>query len=401
MSRCFKQLYLAGFFLLFLFLGNAQTRTALEKQKSKIRKEIDYKNQLLKETKKTKKKSLNQLVLIRKKIKNRENLISTLRSEQQLIDGEISGINSEIERKEEALVALKDEYAKMIYHAYKTRSSYDKIMFVFASEDFNQAYKRLKYLQQYSQFRQAQAEQIALTKLQLDSQITKLEDKKVAKELIIQTKQKERNTLAEDIGEKQKIFNELNSKEKELKSEIKKNEKEARKLQKAIQRIIDEEIKKQNKGGKGKYVLTPEAKALSSNFENNKGKLPWPTAKGVVTAYYGEHWHPVLKGIKIKNNGVDISTDPQGKARAVFDGEVSGVIVLPGSGKAIMVRHGAYISVYANLLDVFVQKGDKISTKQEIGLAKTDAQKGQTHIHFELWKGQTTMNPAQWLYQFK
>lgn len=382
--------------------GFAQkSRTALEKQKSKIRKEINYKNQLLKETKKTKKKSLNQLILVRKKIKNRENLISTLRSETQLIDGEIDETKNEISRKEDELTALKDEYAKMIYHAYKTRSSYDKIMFVFASEDFNQAYKRLKYLQQYSQFRQAQAAQITLTKLQLDTQITRLEEQKVAKELLITNTQQERNSLAEDIGEKQKLFNDLNSKEKELKDEIKKNEKEARKLQKAIQRIIDAEIKKQNKGGKGKYVLTPEAKALSSNFENNKGKLPWPTSKGVVTAYYGEHWHPVLKGIKIQNNGVDISTNQNGKARAVFEGEVSGVIVIQGSGKAVMVRHGAYISVYANLVDVFVQKGDKLTTKQEIGKAKTDPQKGQTHVHFELWKGQTTMNPAHWLYQFK
>lgn len=399
----FFRLFVLGFVLVFVAPSSyaQKSRTALEKQKSKIRKEIDYKNQLLKETKKTKKKSLNQLILVRKKIKNRENLISTLRSEMQLIDGEIDETNNEISRKEDELNALKDEYAKMIYHAYKTRSSYDKIMFVFASEDFNQAYKRLKYLQQYSEFRQAQAQQIALTKLQLDSQITQLEDKKVAKELLITNTKQERNTLAEDIGEKQKLFNDLNSKEKELKDEIKKNERESRKLQKAIQRIIDAEIKKQNKEGKGKYVLTPEAKALSSNFENNKGKLPWPTSKGVVTAYYGEHWHPVLKGIKIYNNGVDISTNGDGKARAVFEGEVSGVIVLPGSGKAVMVRHGAYISVYANLVDVFVQKGDKLTTKQEIGKAKTDQQKGQTHVHFELWKGQTTMNPAQWLYQFK
>lgn len=401
MSRFIKQLILILGCIVFAATSFGQSRKALEQQKSKIRKEIDYKNQLLKETKKTKKKSLNQLVLIRKKIRSRENLISTLRSEQELIEGEINGLKSEIERKEDELEALKDEYAKMIYHAYKTRSSYDKILFVFASEDFNQAYKRLKYLQQYSQFRQAQADQIVKTKAQLDSTIANLEDKKIEKEVLIQNTQNERNSLAEDIGEKQKVFNELNLKEKELKAEIKKNEKEARKLQKAIQRIIDEEIKKQNKGSKGKYVLTPEAKALSSNFANNKGKLPWPTAKGVVTAYYGEHWHPVLKGIKIKNNGVDISTDQGGKARAVFEGEVSGVIVLPGSGKAIMVRHGEYISVYANLVDVFVQKGDKITTKQEIGMAKTDNQKGQTHIHFELWKGQTTMNPAQWLYQFK
>ena len=187
--------------------GYAQkSRTALEKEKSKIRKEIDYKNQLLKETKKTKKKSLNQLVLVRKKIKNRENLISTLRSEMQLIDGEIDETNNEISRKEEELNALKDEYAKMIYHAYKTRSSYDKIMFVFASEDFNQAYKRLKYLQQYSQFRQAQAKQITLTKLQLDTQITRLEDRKIEKELLIKNTRQEKEYLIRRYRRKTEAF---------------------------------------------------------------------------------------------------------------------------------------------------------------------------------------------------
>ncbi len=184
-----------------------------------------------------------------------------------------------------------------------------------------------------------------------------------------------------------------------MKNEISKKEDESRKLQRAIRRIIEEEMRKQKEkeGGKG-YQLTPEAKALSSKFESNRGKLPWPLQKGVITEEYGEHWHPILKQVKVNNNGINISTETGEQARAVFDGEVTGVIVLPGSGKAIMVRHGEYLSVYSNLKEVFVQKGDKVETKEPIGSLLTDPSKGKTEIHFEVWKGQETMNPTTWLY---
>jgi septal ring factor EnvC (AmiA/AmiB activator) len=207
--------------------------------------------------------------------------------------------------------------------------------------------------------------------------------------------------LDSDRAEKQKVVNELSSKEKELRKELKKKRKESDRLQKAIQKIIAEELRKQAKYNKGKFVLTPEAKALSNNFENNKGKLPWPTSKGIVTEYYGKHEHPELRGIYIVNNGIDISTEKGATARAVFNGVVSGVIVLPGMGKAVMVRHGEYISVYSNLSDVYVQKGDAVDLKQAIGKALTNESKGITEVHFELWKGQTTLNPSGWLYRFK
>ncbi|MGB0402865.1 MAG: murein hydrolase activator EnvC family protein [Salibacteraceae bacterium] len=394
-------------FVLALFLlvtGSSfgqKSRKALEQKKSSLKKEIDYKNKLLKETKKSKKLSLNQLTLYRKKIANREALIGTLKQEVNFIDQQIENTHLDIRDKENELALLKEEYAKMIYHAFKTKSSYDKLMFVFASENFNQAYKRLKYLQQYSDFRKRQAEMIAETQNELNAKIEELEQKKVEKENVIQSKKEENQNLDKDRAEKQKVFNELNSKEKELKNEIKKKQKESQKLQKAIQRIITEEIKKQAKNNKGKFVLTPEAQALSANFESNKGKLPWPTAKGIVTEYYGKHQHPELRGIYINNNGIDISTEKDATARSVFSGVVSGVIVLPGMGKAIMIRHGEYISVYSNLSDVFVQKGEAVDLKQSIGKARTDASKGVTEVHFELWKGQTTLNPSGWLYKFK
>lgn len=381
--------------------GIAQKRSDLEKKKSELSKDIEYKNKLLSETAKSKKRSLNELVLLKKKIANRQNLISTLKSEITLIDGQIAGKQNEIIEKEAELNALKEEYAKMIYYAYKTRSRYDQLMFILASESVNQAYKRMKYLQQYATYRKIQADLIAEAQLELNAALSELEEKKIEKEVLLKAKEKEALNLSSDQGDKQKVLNELSSKEKELKNEIKKKKEEAGRLQKAIQRIIAEEMKKQAKDNKGKFVLTPEAMALSSNFENNKGKLPWPTEKGVVTEYYGEHAHPVLKGIKVNNNGVDISTESGAVARAVFTGVVSGVIVIQGMGKAIMVRHGEYITVYSNLKEVFVQKGDAVDTKQQIGLALTDADKGKTEVHFEIWKGQTTMNPSAWLFQFK
>ncbi|MBD79160.1 MAG: peptidase M23 [Crocinitomicaceae bacterium] len=401
MNRFFKvSLFVAVFLSLLSYTSIAQkSRKTLERERSEITKQIDYKNKLLKETRKSKSASLNQLSLLRKKIANRERLIKTLRNETKLIEEQITDKNREIQLREEELQALKEEYAKMIYHAYKTRSSYDKLMFVFASESFNQAYKRLKYLQQYSVFRKNQAAAILEAKKQLNENIVELENAKIEKEQKIKSIENEMLNLDGDRTEKQRVFNKLNSKEKELKKEIKKKQKKSKQLQRAIQKIIKEEIAKN--AAKGKYGLTPEAKALSSNFENNKGKLPWPTAKGVITEYYGKHEHPELRGIYIVNNGVDISTEKGSSARAVFKGVVSGVIVLPGMGKAIMIRHGEYISVYSNLSDVFVQKGDQVELKQDLGVAITDNSKGVTEVHFELWKGQTTLNPSGWLYKFK
>ncbi len=395
-------------FLILIFLlafinpndGHAQDkRRRLEKEKSQLRKDIKYKSKLLKETAKSKSSSLNELYLLRKKIANREAMIRNIHNEIGLLEEESEIVLDSIGFLEDKLLLLKEEYAQMIYYAYLNRSAYDRLMFVFAAEDFNQAYRRLRYLQQYSAFRIQQGAAIRSTSDSLNLKKSRLEVKKKEQEDLIVNLNSERKLLDGERGNQQKVFNALTSKEKDLKQEIRKKEDESRKLARAIRRIIEEEMRKQKeKEGGSAYQLTPEAKALSTKFESNRGKLPWPLQKGVITEEYGEHWHPILKQVKVKNNGINISTEAGEQARTIFDGEVTGVIVLPGSGKAIMVRHGQYLSVYSNLKEVFVQKGDKVETKEPIGSLLSDPTKGKTEIHFEVWKGQETMNPTSWLY---
>lgn len=382
-------------------LAFSQDRKTLEKQKNQLKQDIAYKAKLLEETNKSKSQSLNQLVLLRKKIELREQLIATIKSEIEAINFKIAETEAIIQALERDLVVLKEEYAKMIFYAYKNRSAYDKLMFVFASKDFNQAFKRLKYLQQYAQFRQKQADIITITQSELSRKKKEMEGRRIEKELLLRNEEQEKNHLAIERKEKNSLFANLSTQEKALKEEIKKKEREALALQKAIERVIAEEIRKQKEAEKKKGVLelTPEAKLLSSNFESNKGKLPWPVNKGVITEGFGEHAHPILRGIKTNNNGLNISTDKGALARAVFEGEVIAVLVFPGAGKAIMIRHGEYISVYSNLEEVFVKSGDKIKTKQELGKVITDSSKGKTEVHFEIWKGQTPQNPSTWMYK--
>lgn len=389
--------------LCFSAFSQQSKRQELESKKSNLKKEIAYKNKLLEETAKDKKKSLNQLVILNQKINEREELISTIRTETSLLDEEMEDNTKQIEQLEKDIENLKDEYAELIRFAYKNRSNYEKVMYVFAADDFNQAYKRLKYLQEYTEYRKRQAENIKRMEENLRLENDKLLAKKEEKLKLIESLGGEREKLASEKEQQNQVYSELQSKEKELKKEIKQREKEQLALQRAIERAIEEEMRKARaeagSSSKGdKWELTPEAKALAANFTTNKSKLPWPVEKGVITQGYGVHAHPVLTQLKVRNNGVTISTEPNSQARAVFEGEVSSVIVIPGAGKAVIVRHGDYLTVYGNLDDVFVSKGDHVSTKQALGRIRTDGDK--TEIQFEIRKGQSaeTLDPSYWLY---
>jgi septal ring factor EnvC (AmiA/AmiB activator) len=275
-------------------------------------------------------------------------------------------------------------------------------MYVFASDDFNQAYKRLRYLQQYSEFRKKQTEDIKRLESVLIEKNSELLAERSEQEELLRSENKEQSTLAGEKSEQQEIYASLQSREEELKQEIKEKEKERQQMQLAIERIIAEEIRlaqKKNATKKGVWSLTPEAKALANGFTANKGKLPWPVEKGTITDKYGVHSHPVLKSIKINNHGVGISTNRGATARVVFDGEISRIIVIPGAGKAVIVRHGDYLTVYGNLKEVYVAAGDKVKVKQIIGEVVTID--GQTELQFEIHKGvnATTLDPALWLYK--
>lgn len=383
-------------------------RNELESKRANLKKDLEYKSKLLQETAKEKKNSLNHLVLLNKKIKEREELIQTIKTELNLLDEEIAENQRTIEGMQADLVKLKAEYAELIRFANRNRSNYEKIMFVFAAKDFNQAYKRFRYLQEYSSYRKRQAEAIIRLEDNTRQEQQKLIEKKEEKAGLLSKLVDEQGTLASEKEQQNTVYTSLQNKEKELKAEIKKKQEEQVALQKAIERIIAEEIRKAREAAKAKgdkpeskWTLTPEAQALSTNFTSNKGKLPWPVEKGEVTQKFGVHSHPVLSHLKIQNNGLTISTQEGGVARAVFEGEVSKVILIPGAGKAVIIRHGDFLTVYGNLADVYVNSGDKVSTKQKIGTIMTD--QGKTDLQFEIRKGQNadTLDPAFWLFGVK
>lgn len=400
----FSKIFKSSILLLtitFLVFNTAfsQNKKSLESKKKKIQEEIEKADRLLNETTKDKQISLGQLVIVNKKIEERERLISTINAQIRLINKQMLTHQSNIAALEKELKSLKDEYAKMIVQAYKNRSAYDKLMFIFSAKDFNQAYKRLKYYQQYSHYRKRQAVLIAQTQETLNKKVRELESTKQEKEGLVQLEKQERKNLDKEKNDQQVVIKELQGKEKQLKDQIKAKQKEAQSLQKAIEEAIRKEIEAAKK--KGNFVLTPEALELMGKFEKNMGKLPWPVEKGIITGKFGLHYHPVLKNIEINNNGVDITTPKESVARAVFEGTVSKVIIIPNSGKAILVRHGEYLTVYFKIKEAFVQPGDELKTKQEIGNIMTDESTGKTELHFEVWKGKTILNPTDWIYQGK
>ena len=382
-----------------------QSKSALEQKKKQLQKEIRLTNKLLKETRKNKDLSVDELLKLKSKINSRSDLIAAMNSEMKLINKEISDSKRGISESEQELVYLKAEYAKIIYYAFKHRSSYDKMMFVFASKDVNQAYKRLKYIQQYSAYRKTQAEDIVSTQKILKQKIEGLKQSNQEKTVLVSLEEQEKENLALEKAEQETIVQKLQGKEQELKNKLKKKEAAKRKLQKAIQRIIEAEIRKAREAAKKAgttskgFPMTPEALKLSNSFASNKGKLPWPVTQGVITAQFGKHPHPVLEGIVINNNGIDISTTKGSKSRAIFNGVVSSVAIIPGEGKVVMIRHGEYLSVYSYMTEVFVKKGDEIDVKQELGVLVNESGKSKTQVHLEIWKGMTKLNPKYWIFR--
>lgn len=383
-----------------------QTKKDLENKKKQLQEEIDNTNQLLQETKKNKKLSLNQLVMLNKKISAREELINTINGEISVLNKQINENNESIKGLQNDLDKLKKEYAQMIYYAYKNQDAYNRLMFVFAAKDFEQAYMRLKYLQQYSDYRHKQAEAIVNTQKNLNAKVQELEVRKTDKRVLLTNEETEKQNLTSEKSEKEEVFSQLQQQESKLKKDLEKKKQDAQKLQLAIQRIIEKELEKaqkeavtQNKPKPAKLVLTPESQQLSNSFASNKGKLPWPVAKGVISEHFGVHPHPLMKNVDVNNNGVDITTTNGSLSRAVFDGEVKGVVNMPGAGQFVLIRHGEFLTVYANLKDVYVKVGDQVKTKQNLGSILYDDDDSKTVMHFEVWKGQSKMDPEDWLYR--
>lgn len=427
------------FFLFFSTINSySQTKTPsqkdLQNKKNKLNDDIKQLNAQLNQTKATKKSKINAIVVINTKIKVREELIYTINLELSQINNNIKRTVEEINLLKANLEKLKAEYAKMIYFAQRNQDSYTKIMFLFAAGDFNQAYMRVKYFQQYTAFRKKQANEIIEIQNELSLKLNTLEAQREEKNVLLGNERNEKNVLDSEKQQQEIVLSELQQQEKELKEELEKKKKDAENLQLAIKKLIEDEIKrkaaesariaaakaaKAEKAAKEKSVktakenkakptetkstsypeLNEEAEALGNEFSGNRGKLPWPVTKGVICQPYGEYEHPAIKGFLMNNNGVEICTSKGAQARAVFSGEVTSIAIAPTGGKLIIIRHGEYLSVYMNIGEVFVKQGDKVTIKQVIGTILEED--GKTSMNLQIWKGQKTMDPSGWLFSAK
>lgn len=398
-----------GMWLLLLCLAvsaSAQSRKELEKRREALDKQIRTTTALIEQARKEQRVTQEQLALLESQIRAREQLIRTMHGELRKVDQRIMEDEEMIGSLTEDLAALKQEYARMVQFAYRNRSAYDRMSYLFAASSFQQAWKRSRYLDHLSRQRVRQAALIEETRAEIQSRVNSLKEQREEKARLVEQQQQEKQKLNVDRNGQQAALSSLKKEEGRLRDTQRKQESQRRELDAAIRKAIEAELKPKPgsvaaKSGKLDVTLTPEAKELNADFEKNKGKLPWPVEKGVITSGFGKQNHPVLPGIIVENNGIDITTEKGSSVRAVFRGEVSSVIVIPGAGKAVIVTHGAYRSVYSNLREVSVTKGQKVDTKQVLGTVLTDEDGSKAHL--EIWKvtadGLVKVDPGQWLFR--
>lgn len=383
-------------FLICLLAGlavQAQSIEALKAQKEKTAKEISYTNKLLSETGKSTQASLNKLSLIGQQIELRHKMIDSYNSELSILEQSILDNIEIIQILEADLEKIKQDYAALLQQTYRNMGSVNQLLFVLSSESFNQAYKRLLYTRQLAQFRQQQAKLIQEIQAIMIKKVEDLSTRKTQQSQVLNQKMSEFTQLNQEKEEQSKYYSQLKTKERELRALLDKQRAIEQNLQNEIEKLIAEEARK-NKS----TPITTEERTLADNFEKNKGHFPWPTQQGVITDRFGEHAHPVMKNLIIRNNGVDITTNPGEKARSIFNGTVSKVFLVPGSNSAVIIRHGHYISVYANLREVYVKQGDVVKTKQDIGLIFSDKEENnKTVLKFQIWRDNVKLNPEDWI----
>ena len=381
---------------IFGLVVQGQSLTELRAKKINTNQVIKYTSTLLQEAKKNEKASLGKLRLINNQISLRNKLIGNINDEIDVLDYYIAENTDVVNMMKNDLGNLRDEYAKMIQFAQKNKNTYDKILFLFSSENINQAYKRTLYLRQYAKYRKRQAEVLQLLTELLNKKVDRLSYLKNEKSTLLGQKETEANQLLSEKTEQNKYVQSLQKRQRELRKKLREQQRIQSKLNREIEKLVEEQAKKERE--KAGFQLTPEQKLLAADFEKNKGRIPWPVERGVITEKFGVHTHPVLKQVKIKNNGIDISTSKSSKARAVFNGEVSRVFAISGGNMAVIIRHGSFLTVYSNLQEVYVKPGDQVKTKQEIGLIYSDKSDGnKTILKFQIWKESQKENPEFWI----
>ncbi|WKL46760.1 peptidoglycan DD-metalloendopeptidase family protein [Flavobacterium pectinovorum] len=388
----------------------------LEQRKAQIQQEIRDNEKMLQSVKKKEKSAVNVFLIQANKIKLKEKLINTTAKQEKILNNDMYINQLKVNKLKRELAVLKEDYAKMILKSYKSRSEQSRAMFILSSESFLQAYKRAQYLKQYTNFRKNQGLEIESKTNELVDYNAKLDGQRKVKKKIIAENEKEKQSLEVEKKEQQKLVNEIKRDKNKIIADTRSKQAEAKRIDRQIDRLIREAIAEANRKAalekakdnpgsaastapvsSSKIALTPEGKILAADFKANRGKLPWPVEKGFISLGYGDQPHPLYPSLTVHNSGVEITTESGATARAVFEGEVSSVMVLSPINRAVMIQHGDYFTVYQNLSQVFVSKGDKVNIKQSIGKVRTSGDTGKTIIKFLILQNTSNNNPEGWL----
>lgn len=424
----------------------AQKKTDLQQQRDEINEKIALTKKLIRESESQQKNTSSQLAVLNEQIAYRESLIKSISKEITVIHSEIQSKEQRNVQLEQQIKDLKEEYGRMVYLAYRNRSAYDRLMYIFAAEDFNQAFKRFKITQHYAEARKKQVDAIKEMQAEIAANISGLSQNKKEKESLAGDREKEKAEIDEAKKTKQQKLTSLQQEEKKLRDQQKKQEADRKSLTKKIEEIIQAELAAERKKAEEERkkaeaqkaatadksgttaaapksstgstsssttasstgssstksaasTLAPEVKLLNADFEKNKGALPWPVSSGIISTHFGRQAHPSISGIEVNNNGVDFITEGNGYAQVIFTGTVSSVFNIPGAGMNVIVTHGTYKSVYSGLKDVSVKVGDKVTAKQRIGTVLSDGD--ESILHFEIWKVNSesgaAQNPELWI----
>lgn len=388
----------------------AQTteQKALEEKREKLQQEIRDINRLLFAEKKEKGNVLDQMEALDKKITVRQELIRVSNQQSNLLNRQINTNIRNIGKLKSDLAQIKQDYATMVQKSYQNKSKQNRLMFLLSSESFFQAFKRMQYMKQYTDYRREQGEQIVVKTEELARLNSDLNEERKVKEVLLAQNRKAKDQLFGEIQDQKALLSTIRKNESKYSSVISKKKQEAKKIDQQIEKLIRSAIAASNKksgvktkakASSSEFLLTPEATIIANNFSANKGKLIWPVEKGIKSQGFGIYKDPIYPGIKHESNGVIIATDSGAKARAIFEGEVIAILSVPGGNKGVQIKHGNFISTYYNLDQLYVKKGDRVAIKEALGTVFTNTSNGQTRLKFYLYQNTSKLNPEDWVYQ--
>ena len=377
----------------------AQSKETLERKRQELTSDIKQIEKLIDNSLNKKRALVTNLENLKFKIDLQKKLIMNINNQLNIIVDEIDRNNIELNQLLKKQKKVKEDYASMVLKSYKHKSKLNRIMFVFSANNFTQGYKRLQYYKQYIKYKDKQIKQINLTTTLIDNVLEELDEQKNQKKNLILANEKIKINLDKENLIQKNMIVEIRSDEKRFTNQIRIKQKQAQDIDKQIEMIIAEATAKVKNKGLPEFNLTEEAKLISKKFNENKGKLPWPVEKGIVILKYGKQPHPIVRTTTIQSNGVRILTSKNQEVRAIFDGKVYSIIVSKNGSHAILIQHGNFFSVYKNLTEIYVKKGEIIETKQVIGKLNTNKSTGQTILNFSIFKDGVTQNPSVWIYK--